>query len=159
MFGGRLSQGQVIAAISAIVLLIAMFLPWVGFSAGGGGGTVTVPGAGSVTVPTAPGGGASESFNIWKGSTLDIYLLITAIVALLPALMALTDAAEEFSFVSAATFLLGVVAVILVAAWLTVDFPGHGAERKFGAFIGLAAAIAIAIGGFRAMQEEVAGEI
>ena len=48
--------------------------------------------------------------------------------------------------------------MILVAAFLTVDFP-DGADRKIGAFIGLAAALAIAIGGFRAMQEEVAGEI
>src|SRR5262249_23509332 len=101
-------------------------------------------------------GGTSE--NIWKGPTLDIYLLITAIVALLPALLAMTDAADEFSFVSAATFLLGSVGTILVIAWLTVDFP-DGANRKIGAFIGLGAVIAIAIGGFRAMQEEVAGEI
>jgi hypothetical protein len=80
------------------------------------------------------------------------------VVALLPALLALTDAAEEFSFVSAATFLLGVVAVILVIAFLTVDFP-DGADRKIGAFIGLGAAVVIAYGGFRAMQEEVGGEI
>jgi hypothetical protein len=80
------------------------------------------------------------------------------IVAAIPALLALTDSAEEFSFVSAATFLLGVVAVILVIAFLTVDFP-DGADRKYGAFIGLVAAIAIAFGGFRAMQEEVAAEI
>jgi hypothetical protein len=75
----------------------------------------------------------------------------------MPAL-ALTDAAEEFSCVSAATFLLGVVGIILVATWLTVDFP-DGAERKTGAFIALGATIVVAFGGFRAMQEEVAGEI
>src|SRR3954471_2305944 len=145
---GRLSQGQIIAAVGAVVLLVAMFLPWIGVSG------PSIPAG--VTVPS--GVSTSATDNVWKGSTLDVYLLITAIVALLPALLALTDAAEEFSFVSAATFLLGVVAVILVAAWLTVDFP-DGAERKIGAFIGLAAALAIAIGGFRAMQEEVAGEI
>lgn len=43
-------------------------------------------------------------------------------------------------------------------SWLTFDFP-DGAERKIGAYIGLGAVIVIAIGGFRAMQEEVAGEI
>jgi hypothetical protein len=80
------------------------------------------------------------------------------IVAAVPALLVITDSAEEFSFVSAAAFLLGVVGAILVIIWLTVDFP-DGAERKIGAFIGLAAAIVIAVGGFRAMQEEVAGEI
>jgi hypothetical protein len=130
--GGRLSQGQVIAAVGAAALLVAMFLPWAGT------------------------GGVNAK--LWDGPTLDVYLLITVIVAALPALLALTDASEEFSFVSAATFLLGVVAVILVAAFLTVDFP-DGADRKIGAFIGLGAALVIAFGGFRAMQEEVAGEI
>jgi hypothetical protein len=143
-----LSQGQIIAAVGAAVLLAATFLPWIGVSG------PSIPAG----VPVPSGVSTSATDNIWKGSTLDIYLLITVIIAALPALLALTDAAEEFSFVSAATFLLGVVAVILVASWLTVDFP-DGAERKYGAFIGLAAAIVVAIGGFRAMQEEVAGEI
>jgi hypothetical protein len=134
MFGGRLSQGQMIAAVGAVVLLVAEFLPWIG--------------------------AAGHNDNVWKGSTLDIYLLITAVVALLPALLALTDAAEEFSFVSAATFLLGVVGVILIIAFLTVDFPDvPGVDSKYGCWLGLAASAVIAYGGFRAMQEEVAGEI
>ena len=142
----RLSQGQMIAAVGGVVLLVAMFLPWVGVS--------------GPSVPSGLPGGVdtSTSEDIWKGSSLDIYLLITGVVALLPALMALTDSAEEFSFVSAATLLLGAVAVILVIAFLTVDFP-DGADRKIGAFIGLGGAIVIAVGGFRAMQEEAAGEI
>jgi hypothetical protein len=146
---GRLSRGQMIAAAGAVVLLVAMFLPWIGVS-----GTSLPAG---ISVPNGVSTG-STSENIWKGSTLDVYLLITVIVAAVPALLALTDSAEEFSFVSAATFLLGVVGVILIAAFLTVDFP-DGADRKYGAFIGLVAAIAIAYGGFRAMQEEVAAEI
>jgi hypothetical protein len=150
----RLSQGQLIAAIGAVVLLVAMFLPWIGVSGPSVPSGVNLPPGVSENLP----GASSTSDNIWKGSTLDVYLLITVIVAAIPALLALTDAAEEFSFVSAATFLLGVVAVILVAVWLTIDFP-DGAERKYGAFIGLVAAAAIAYGGFRAMQEEVAGEI
>ena len=142
----RLSQGQMIAAVGGIVLLVAMFLPWIGIS--------------GPSVPSGLPGGVdtSTSENIWKGSSLDIYLLITAVAAILPALMALTGSAEEFSFVSAATLLLGAVAVILVAAFLTVDFP-DGADRKIGAFIGLGAAVVIAVGGFRAMQDEVAGDI
>jgi hypothetical protein len=145
---GRLSQGQIIAVVGAAVLLVAMFLPWIGVSG------PSIPAG----IPVPSGVSTSTSENVWKGSTLDVYLLITVVVAALPALLALTDAAEEFSFVSAATFLLGVVAVILVAAYLTVDFP-DGADRKIGAFIGIGAAVVIAIGGFRAMQEEVAGEI
>ena len=139
---GRLSQGQIIAAVGGIALLVAMFLPWIGISG-----------------PSLPGGvDTSSSENIWEGSSLDIYLLITGVVAILPALLALTDSAAEFSFVSAATLLLGTVAVILVIAFLTVDLP-NGADRKIGAYVGLGAAVVIAVGGFRAMQEEVAGEI
>jgi hypothetical protein len=148
---GRLTQGQMIAAVGAVVLLVAMFLPWIGVSGPSLPSGVNLP-------PGVAAAAGSSSENIWKGSTLDIYLLITVIVAALPALLAVTDSSEEFSFVSAATFLLGVVAVILIAAFLTVDFP-DGPDRKIGAFIGLAAALAIAFGGFRAMQEEVAGEI
>jgi hypothetical protein len=143
---GRLSQGQMIVAVGGAGLLVAMFLPWIGIS--GPDLPSDLPGA----VDT------STEENIWKGSSLDIYLLITGVVALLPALLAATDSAEEFSFVSAAAFLLGVVAVVLIAAFLTIDFP-DGAERKVGAFVGLGAALVIAVGGFRAMQEEVAGEI
>jgi hypothetical protein len=148
MVGGRLSQGQVIAALGAVALLVAMFLPWTGVSG------PSIPAG----IPVPSGVSTSSTENIWKDSTLDVYLLITAVVALLPALLALTDSAEEFSFVSAATLLLGVVATILVIVFLTIDFP-DGADRKYGAFIGLAAAIVIAVGGFRAMQEEAAGEI
>src|SRR3954454_22023975 len=144
---GRMTRGQLIAGVGAVVLLVAMFLPWTVASA-------SVPAG--IAVPS--GVDTSTTENIWKGSTLDVYLLITVIVAVVPALLALTDSAEEFSFVSAATFLLGVVGVILIAAFLTVDFP-DGADRKYGAFIGLVAAIVIAFGGFRAIQEEVAGEI
>jgi hypothetical protein len=144
---GRLSQGQLIAAVSGVVLLVAMFLPWIGVSAEVPAG-ITVPGS----VDT------STSDNVWKGSTLDIFLLITAVIAVVPALLALTGSAEEFSFTSATTFVLGVVGIILVAAFLTVDWP-EGADRKVGAFLGLAAVIGVAVGGFRAMQDEVAGEI
>jgi hypothetical protein len=142
---GRLTQGQMIAAGAAVVLLVAMFLPWIGIS-----GPDLPQG-----VPVPEGVSTSDSENIWKGSTLDIYLLITVIAALVPALLAVSGGAEEFSFASAATFLLGVVGVLLVIGFLTVDFP-DGADRKIGAFLGLVAVAGVAFGGFRAMQDEVA---
>ena len=147
--GRVLSQGQIIAAVSGVVLLVATFLPWIGVS--GPDLPANLPGV-------SESAGGSDSENVWKGSSLDVYLLITAIVALVPPLLALSGSAEEFSFASAATFLLGVIGVILVAVFLTIDFP-DGAERKVGAFIGLAAVIGIAFGGFRALQEEVAADI
>ena len=149
MLGGRLSLGQVIAAVGGIALLVATFLPWIGVSGPSLPAGVSLPDGATV---------GDSSDNLWQGSSLDIYLGITGVVALLPALLALADAAEEFSFVSAATLLLGVVGTVLVIAFITVDFP-DGADREVGAFVGLAATIVIAVGGFRSMQEEVAGDI
>jgi hypothetical protein len=147
---GRMSQGQIIAAVGAVALVVATFLPWAGAS----GSVPNLPAG--VNVPSA----ASTSIDLWKipASSLDVFLIFTAIVAALPALLALTDAADEFSFVSAAAFVLGVGAVISILAFMTVDFPAEG-ETKYGCWIGLAAALVITFGGFRAMQEEVAGEI
>ena len=82
-----MSQGQMIAAVSAVVLLVAMFLPWIG---------VDAPEAPQVPegLPVPPrASGADETNNIWEGSSLDVYLLITAVVALLPALLALSGGA------------------------------------------------------------------
>jgi hypothetical protein len=132
VFAERLSVGQIVSAIAGTALLVSTFLPWYG------------------------GGGVD--FKLWDGPTFDIYLAITAVIAMLPAALSLTDAAEEFSFVAAASFVLGAVGTILVIAFLTVDFP-DGAERKIGVWIGLVAVIGVAVGGFRAMQEEAAGEI
>jgi hypothetical protein len=153
---GRLSQGQIIAAVGAVVLLIAMFLPW----AGAGGSVSNVPSGVNlppgVHIPSA----ASTNINVWKipASVLDIYLVITAIAALIPAILVLTNSSGEFSFVSAAAFLLGVVGVILILGFMTVDFPAAG-ETKYGCWLGGLATLAIAYGGFRMMQEEVAAEI
>ena len=80
------------------------------------------------------------------------------LVAIVPAVLVLTGSADEFSFASATTFILGVVGTILVISWLTIDFP-DGADRKIGAFLGLIAVIGVAVGGYRAMQERRRGAI
>ena len=69
MDANRLSQGQLVAAISAIALFIISFLPWFDIS-----GAVTV---GGTTI------GGSKNFNLWEAENpLDIYLLIVILVAL-----------------------------------------------------------------------------
>src|SRR6185437_6823548 len=60
----RLSQGQLVAAVSAIALFIISFLPWFGLS----------------------GFGGSANRDMWEfENPLDIYLLIVILVALVPA--------------------------------------------------------------------------
>jgi hypothetical protein len=121
-------QGQAIAAGGALLLIISLFLPWFG----------------------APG---AESLNGWEGQTTnDIYLLITALVAL-GALAIGTGAMLPGLTWNGATALLGGVATILMLWLVVIDFP-DGGERKVGLILSLVAVIAIAVGGFMATQDD-----
>ncbi len=120
-------QGQLIAGIGGLLLFIFLFLPWFGEGA--------------------------TSLSGWEGqSSTDVYLLITAVIAvgtlvtgggrLLPGLTS-----------NGATALLGAVGTI-VLVWLVVfDFP-DGADRKIGLYLSLLAVIVIAFGGFTASSNE-----
>jgi hypothetical protein len=123
------SQGQLIAAAGGVLLFIFLFLPWFG------------------------SGGASKSG--WEGqSSTDIYLLITALVAVGTALTARGRVAPPGATMNGATFLLGFVGSILLL-WLSVfDFPS-GEQRKIGVYLGLLACLVIAYGAYRAIQEEM----
>jgi len=140
----RLSQGQLIAAVSAIALFIISFLPWVGISGG-----VIVQGVGSV--------GGSEDFSLWEAENpLDVYLLIVILVALVPAVLALTGGGGEAPLAPFATAVLAGVGTLLIL-YQVFDTPGD-ADRKVGLFLGLIACVGIAVGGYLSMQEEAIGE-
>jgi hypothetical protein len=139
----RLSQGQLIAAVSAIALFIISFLPWFGISGG-----VVVQGVGAV--------GGSENFSLWQAENpLDIYLLIVILVALVPAVLALLGGGEA-PLAPFATAVLGGVGTLLIL-YQVFDTPGD-ADRKVGLFLGLIACAGVAVGGYLSMQEDVGGE-
>jgi hypothetical protein len=122
-------QGQLIAGAGGVLLFIFLFLPW--FGEGG------------------------ENLSGWQGqSSTDIYLLITAVVAVW-ALAAGGGAILPGLRINGASALLGGVGTILLV-WLTVfDFP-EGADRKIGLYLSLLAVAAIAFGGYTASQNEAA---
>jgi hypothetical protein len=139
-----MSQGQLVAAVSAIALFIISFLPWFGISGG-----VVVQGVGAV--------GGSENFSLWQAENpLDIYLLIVILVALLPAVLGLLGGGGEAPLAPFATALLGGVGTLLIL-YQVFDTPG-AADRKVGLFLGLIACAGIAAGGYLSMQEDVGGE-
>ncbi len=124
---GRMSQGQRIAAVAAVLLFIFMFLPFVGV------------------------GGVSD--NIWESfSTLDIYLLITIAIAIAAAV---TAGGRGLGLpglsLNGATALLGAVGTVLLLWLLIFDWFDVG-DRKIGAFLSLIAVAAIAYGGWSAAQ-------
>ena len=152
---GRLSQGQLIAAGSAALLLLSLFLPWVGADVPdlpeGTPGAAQIPSAADSAEDAAePPGWESQN-------TLDIYLFILAGFALVPALMSLGGGADELPLVNnAATFLLGVIGTIMTV-YVLLDVP-DGAERKIGLFLATLAVIGVTVGSYLSMQDEVGAE-
>lgn len=143
---GRLSQGQMIAAISGLVLVIALFLKWTG---------IETPELPEGAPPGLSEAVAAEDRSGWESqNALDIFLLIVALVAVVPAVLAMTGGGGELPFAGAATtLLLGVIAVILMFFAMFIGFP-EGTERKFGMWLALIASIGVAVGGYLAAQEE-----
>jgi hypothetical protein len=143
----KLSPGERISAVSALLLFAFMFLDWFGARVSG------VPGfTGSV------GGGSA-----WQAlDVIPVFLMVAIVAALGVALIRLTDADLEPSVsLNAIVAALGALAVLLVA-FRIVDTPSVGSlsgvavdvTLKPGIFLGLAAAAGIAYGGYSAMREE-----
>jgi hypothetical protein len=142
----RLSLGDQIAAVSGVVLLIALFLPWYGVDVNLGG--------------IASG---SADASAWEAlGFIDILLFLVAVVAIgVPVAKAagsLPDDVPGPLLVLAA----GALAVLLIL-FRIIDLPtpdlGGGVDfsRKFGIFLGLIAAIGVAYGGWRANEEAPTG--
>jgi hypothetical protein len=120
----RMNQGQMIAGGAGVLLFIFLFLPWFGDVSG------------------------------WEGqSSTDIYMLITAVVAVGAALTAGQGPSLPGVTMNGATALLGGVATTLLIWLIVFDFP-EGASRGIGIFLSLLAAAAIAYGGYTAARDE-----
>ena len=145
----RLSDGEKISGISAILLFIFMFFDW--FTVEVSGGT------GAFSASASAGGSAWDALD-W----IPIFLMITILAALAVVALRLTDSTYEPP-VPASTVVtgLGAVSVLLILYRIIItpdagSFPGISVDVSpaFGIFLGLIAAAGIAYGGYRAMQEE-----
>jgi hypothetical protein len=133
----KLTTGDIVAGVGGIVLLISLFLPWYGASAGG----VSVTGSG------------------WEVlGFIDILLFLIAVVAI--AVVAARAAGRLPADVPASVVLLGLGALaVLLVLFRLVDIPGGDVpdgvdlSRKLGIFIALIGAAAVAYGGWRTNAE------
>jgi hypothetical protein len=118
----QVGQGRLIAGLGGLLLFGFLFLPW--FSAG------------------------DVNQSGWEGqSSTDIYMLITAMVAVAAALPGTRAMLVPGVTMSGAAALLGGVATVLLI-WLSfIDVPS-GEGREVGIYLALVAAILIAVGGF-----------
>jgi hypothetical protein len=145
----RLSTGEKIAGVSAILLFIFMFFDWFTVSASNGLVSVSV------------GGSAWDALDV-----IPIILLIAILAAVGVAVVRLTEADFEPTIsMNAVVAILGIISVLLILYRIISPpdsgFSGVSVDPAVGIFLGLIAAAGMAYGGYRAMQEEGAsfGEI
>ena len=143
----RLSTGEKIVGVSAILLFAFMFFDWFGVEVSGISGFSGDFGAG----------------NAWD--TLDfipIVLIATVIAALALVVVRLSDADfEPVVPMSVIVAVLGGLSVLLIL-YRVIDPPGvsevPGVEvdvtRKLGLFLSLIAAVGVAFGAYRTMEDE-----
>jgi uncharacterized membrane protein YhaH (DUF805 family) len=149
MNADRLSTGEKIAGVSAILLFIFTFFDWFKVSAS------------NEFVSVSVGGSAWDALDI-----IPIILLIAIVAAIGVAVVRLTDADFEPSIsMNSVVAILGIISVLLILYRIISppdsDFSGISVDPAVGIFLGLIAAAGIAFGGYKAMQEEGAsfGEI
>jgi hypothetical protein len=143
----RLTQGEKIAGVSAILLFIFMFFEWYGVSISGGGETIAV----------GSGGNAWDTLDF-----IPILLLVAIVATLAVVFIESSDTDVDLPVHGAAIItVVGIIAVLLIL-FRIIDTPtfasigGVSAEGsvKFGIFLSLIAAGGMAFGGWRTMQEE-----
>ena len=143
----KLSVGDQVAAVSGIVLLVVMFLPWYG-----------------VDVNVA-GFSASTSVTAWEAmSFIDILLFLVALVAIGVPVARATGSLPDDMPGSLLILAAGGIGLLL-ALFRLIDIPAPdvpaAAEssvdfgRKIGLFLGVLATAGITYGGWRANEETV----
>lgn len=141
----NVNLGQRIAAAGGVLLFVFLFIGW--YTLGGSVGVV----AGQL--------GVDVSISGWDAHTLLRWLMLLTIVAAvgLAVLVATGRSIPDLTVSGSAVVAgLGAVTAILLAFRMFVNQPGPDTliDLRFGAWIGLVALVAIAVGGWLSMQEE-----
>jgi hypothetical protein len=147
---GRLTRGEAIAAGSALVLFVVMFLPWFSEDA-----PIEIPGVRTVAV-------TQETHNAWQAFAFnDVLLLLVILLTLGVTLVRAAGLAPSDAPLSLAVTAAGLFAVILILYRLA-DPPGPTIElsvgepdvgRRVGIVLGLVAATGISLGGYLALSD------
>ena len=146
----RLRVGEVIAALSGLVLAVSLFLPWYEQ-------TRVEPSV------RAPAGETATSFTAWQAfSVIDVLLALGAVLGI--GLLVVTAMQRTPSIPIASDALLTIVGsvIALVAVARVLNLPGDvhsdssliDAGREPAAWLGLLAAIGIPVGSLVAMRDE-----
>ena len=125
----RLRAGEWIAAAGGSALIVSLLLPWYE------GPTETLTGYQALSV-------------------IDILLTLIALLGIALAVLQVTqDTPAKPVAVGILTIVFGAVGVLLVLFRL-IDAPGGGLDVRAGAWLGLVAAMALTVGGWRSVAAE-----
>src|SRR5689334_10387440 len=141
----RLRQGALITASSALVLLLVMFATkWYGVD--------EIPGR--VATRTQ----VTHAANAWHALTIVRWLMLATIIVAIGSVLLHGSQRSHGSKTNtgALVAVLGSVTAVVLIYRVLIDLPSAGSvvDQKFGAIIGVLAAVGIAIGGYEAMLEE-----
>ena len=141
----KLRQGERISAVSALLLLVAMFaLEWFGLAV--------------TPSPSARRAAVSSAENAWHGLTVLRWLMLLTIATAVGSVVA--HAIQRSHLVqtdtSRATTALGTLTAVLLAYRILIDLPNprEVVDQKLGAYLGLLAAVGIALGGYESIREQ-----
>jgi hypothetical protein len=137
----ELERGEVLSAISALLLLIAVFaLKWFGVDG--------IPGRSAAT----------STENAWHALTLGRWLiLLTVVVCVGSVLLHLSQRSHGAKTnTSLAVSALATLTLALLVYRVLIDLPAADrvVDQKLGAFVGLAFAFGAALGGYDAVRAE-----
>jgi hypothetical protein len=138
----RFTHGELLSAVCALCLLIAMFaLEWFG-------------------VDGVPGRTRSLAWaeNAWHGLTLVRWLMLLSIaVAIGAPLLHVTQRSHGAkTSTSRAVLALGSLTSLLLIYRVLIDLPSANqvVDQKLGAFVGVLCALGVALGGYEGVREE-----
>ncbi len=142
----RVRVGEWLAAVSGVVLLVSLFLPWYGPEA-----VVVPPGSGATVSVYGDFGTASG----WESlSAIDVLLAFVAASGVLLAIVTATQPVAAVPIaLSALVSLSGLFGLVLVLLRV-LDLPDWAGTREWGLWLGLAGTIGIIAGSLLAMRKE-----
>jgi hypothetical protein len=145
----KLRQGELISVVSALVLLVLMFaLEWFGLAL--------------TPSPSARRAAVSSTENAWHGLTILRWLMLLTVAAAIGSVVlhARQRARTVKTDTSRVITALGTLTAVLLAYRILIDLPAprEVVDQKLGAYLGLLAAVGIALGGYETLRERRARE-
>jgi hypothetical protein len=150
----RLRQGEIIAGVAGLALIIFMFLPW--YSLGIDPPEIDIPDIPGIDTSGIQPPEVDDDASGWDSLTdFDGFLIAAAGLAGI-ILAGLAAAGRKVNLGGlprgSVTAFLGVLATALIF-WRLFAQPTPGADLEIGIFLGLAAAIGVAVGALMSLRE------